>query len=307
MDTGGTRQSILIIDDTPMQVRALSEILSPLYDIKIAKDGEKGLELARKHSVDLILLDILMAGMSGFEVLAELKKSVATRHMPIIFITSMNSSEDEALGLSLGAVDYIAKPFMDDVVRLRVGLHMKLISQRRKIEMLSLLDGLTGIRSRQSFNAKMRAEWDAAAQGKTRLGMLMLGIDRFKDFNSKRGHLSGDLCLKTVAGILKAATENDELVFRWGGDEFALLLPGASQEDAAALAEQIRRSVEDALMPEPVPSADDDAAKATVSIGAGAIAPQPSDRIEAFCANIDSALCKAKQNGRNRVETAAAQ
>jgi len=105
MDTDTAKQGILIIDDTPLQIRILSQILAPLYEVKIAKSGEKGLELARKHNVDLILLDIVMTGMSGFEVLAELKESSATKHIPVIFITSMDSSEGEVRGLSLGAVD----------------------------------------------------------------------------------------------------------------------------------------------------------------------------------------------------------
>jgi len=127
----GGKQCILIIDDTPMQIRVLAEILSPLYDVKIAKSGEKGLELARKYNVDLILLDIIMDGLSGFEVLAELKKSSETKHIPVIFITSMDSMEDRAAGLSRGAVDYITKPFLDEAVRMRVSMHMHRLTQKR--------------------------------------------------------------------------------------------------------------------------------------------------------------------------------
>jgi len=295
------KQSILIIDDTPMQIRVLSQILSPLYDVKIAKDGEKGLELARKHSVDLILLDIVMEGISGFEVLAELKRSMATQHIPVIFITSMDSSEDEAKGLSLGAVDYITKPFMDEIVKLRVGLHMQLLSQMRTIERLGLFDSLTGARNRHSFNKRMQTEWDEAIKNNTVISMLMLDIDHFKLFNDKYGHLGGDLCLKGVADVFLATVENSEdFVFRWGGEEFAILLPGTSAGDAAEIAERVRHNVENAS----IACTGKTAAKVTVSIGVNTIFPKAGDRIEKFCDDTDKALYKAKQNGRNRVEAA---
>ncbi|MCL2600261.1 MAG: diguanylate cyclase [Treponema sp.] len=302
MDTDTAKQGILIIDDTPLQIRILSQILAPLYEVKIAKSGEKGLELARKHNVDLILLDIVMTGMSGFEVLAELKESSATKHIPVIFITSMDSSEGEVRGLSLGAVDYITKPFVDEIVRLRVGLHMQLISQMRTIERLGLFDSLTGVRNRHSFNSRMQSEWDAAIQNKTCMSMLMLDIDHFKAFNDKYGHLGGDLCLKAVAGIFKdTVTRGEDFVFRWGGEEFAILLPGFPLEDAAGVAENVRHNVESAM----VSCGEGIIAKVTVSIGVGTVFPQPGDRIEKFCDDTDKALYKAKQGGRNRVEAAA--
>jgi len=293
------KQTILIIEDTPMQIRVLNQILSPLYDVKIAKDGLKGLELARKYNVDLILLDIVMEGMSGFEVIAELKKSSVTADIPVIFITSMDSSEVEAKGLTLGAVDYITKPFADEIVRLRVGLHMQLISQMRTIENLGLCDSLTEVRNRRSFNNQMQTEWETAIQNKTCISMLMLDIDHFKAFNDNYGHLNGDSCLKIVADVLKATvgTQSD-LVFRWGGEEFALLLPDTSLENAMAIAEQLRCNVENATV-----SCDGGVAtKVTVSIGVGTVFPQPGDKAEKFCIDTDKALYKAKQNGRNRVE-----
>jgi len=301
MSTDSAKQSILIIDDTPMQIRVLSQILSPLYDVKIAKNGEKGLELARKHSVDLILLDIVMTGMSGFEVLGELKKFNVTKHIPVIFITSMDSIESEVKGLSLGAVDYIIKPFIDEIVRLRVGLHMQLISQMRTIERLGLFDSLTGIRNRHSFNTIMQNEWAKAIQNNTCISMLILDIDRFKNFNDQHGHLSGDLCLKTMAKVFMETVERGgDFVFRWGGEEFVILLPDTPIEDATAIAEHIRHKVENT----PIPCSENAATKVTVSIGVGMIFPHSGDRIEKFCNETDKALYKAKQDGRNRVAIA---
>jgi len=303
MNMSTEKRTILIIDDTPMQIRVLSQMLSPTYDVKIAKDGEKGLELAHKHNIDLILLDIVMTGMSGFEVLEELKKSSITRHIPVIFITSMDSAENEAKGLALGAVDYITKPFMDDIVKLRVGLHMQLISQMQTIERLGLFDSLTGVRNRHSFNTLMQAEWNTSIQNKTCISLLMLDIDRFKIFNDRYGHLSGDSCLKTAADVFKATVEaRGASVFRWGGEEFAILLPSTTLEDATAIAEQVRHAMEST----PVSCGEADTTNITVSIGVGTIFPQSGDRIEKFCDDTDKALYKAKQNGRNRVETTAA-
>ena len=227
-----SKRNILIIEDTPVQIRVLDQILSGTYEIKAATNGKKGIELAEKHPIDLILLDIVMEDMSGYDVLENLKKSEKTKQIPVIFITAMDSSQDEVRGLAAGAVDYITKPFVDEIVRLRVGLHIKVLEQMKVIENLSLYDSLTGIRNRRSFNLTMQEEWSQAADNGYCVSMIMLDVDHFKRFNDTFGHLSGDICLKVVADALKNASRGDDYVFRWGGEEFVILLPKIHADSA---------------------------------------------------------------------------
>jgi len=291
------KQSILIIDDTPLQIRILSQILSEKYDVKAASSGNKGIELAQRHNIDLILLDILLEDTSGYEVLKSLKSSDKTRSIPVIFVTSMSSPDDEAKGLSAGAVDYIGKPFVDDIVRLRVDLHMQLLTQMRTIERLSLMDSLTEIRNRRSFNLSLQEEWEKAEASGGCISMIMLDIDHFKNFNDKYGHLCGDTCLKSVASTLKQSAGND-FVFRWGGEEFALMLPGMPLERAIELAESLRKAVADTT----IVLKDGTSTSVTISLGVGAIFPQEGDKPEFFCTEVDKALYRAKRDGRDRVE-----
>ena len=292
------KKSIIVIEDEPMQIRILNRILSPQYDIKPATTGEKGLKLANKHPIDLILLDIILEDMSGFEVLAALQASEKNKNTPVIFITSMDTREDEIKGLSAGAVDYITKPFIEEIVRLRVGLHMQLISQLRTIEKLSLYDGLTEIQNRRSFNLIIKDLWGHMAEKCQCFSMIMLDVDKFKQFNDTYGHLCGDECLKTVAAALKSVLRKNDSIFRWGGEEFVVLLPETPLDTAVVLAERLRQAVAKA----PIEYDGSIITTVTISLGVGCIYPNEEDKPERFCAEVDGALYQAKNNGRNRVE-----
>jgi len=301
MGENTAKQCILIIDDDPIQLTVLGHILFPQYDVKMAKNGRIGLKLAEKYNIDLILLDLVMQEMSGFEVLAHLKESDETKHIPVIFVTGSLSNEDEAKCLALGAVDYIRKPFTEVVVSLRVKIHLQLVAQMRTIENLSLTDGLTGINNRRSFDQTIKSTWTHARRANESLSVLMLDIDKFKQFNDKHGHLNGDICLKTVAGIIQSALEREsDSVYRWGGEEFAVILPCTSIDGAMHIAERIRESIASTTI-----QLGDETVHITVSIGAGSIAPvhtYSDETFADFCTNLDKALYRAKENGRNRVE-----
>ena len=294
------RATILIIDDDPLMLSALTSILTSKYNVKAARSGEIGISMAQKHEIDMILLDVVMKSMSGYEVLEVLKSDERTKDIPVIFITGISVAGDEAKALSSGAVDYIRKPIIAEVVTLRVGLHLQLISQMRTIERFSLTDGLTGANNRRCFDQQTEAEWNRAARYGSWLSMMMLDIDHFKKFNDKYGHLSGDAALKTLANVLSdSVLRGADCVFRWGGEEFAVLLPDTPLEGAAVVAEKIRKTVETTPI-----ICGDEVTYVTVSIGISSTQPVPGgyhQDAEVFYNIVDKALYKAKNSGRNKV------
>ncbi|MDR0273133.1 MAG: diguanylate cyclase [Clostridiales bacterium] len=295
------RRIILIIDDNPLMIASLTNILSPQYNVKAACDGAAGLVYAKKYSVDLILMRVIMKKMSGYEVLAQLKDDKDTQDIPVIFITSREVGDEEIKALQSGAVDYIRQPIVPEIVALRVGIIMKMIAQMKTIERFSLIDGLTGVNNRRSFDRQLETEWNRAARSGMPLSMLMLDIDHFKAFNDKYGHLNGDTALKTVANVLVDSLQRGtDFVFRWGGEEFAVLLPETPLKGALVVAERMRKNISST----PV-SVGNKNVNITISIGAATTIPDTSNSdVSDFCETIDKALYKSKNNGRNRVEIA---
>ena len=289
--------TILIVDDEKMNVDVLGGILSPMYNILIAKNGTKALELAQERAPDLILLDVLMPDMSGFEVIAKLKESEITHKIPVIFITGLTGSEDEEKGFFLGAVDYIVKPFVKSIVKARVNTHIKIIDQMRTIERIGLLDPLTKIPNRRGFEERLNAEWGRAMRENAHISFLLMDIDKFKTYNDTLGHQQGDVALKTFAEVSsKALLRSIDYIARWGGEEFVVLLPGLNIDGAKAVAEKIRKCVEEAV----VPTEDGGETKITVSIGINSMIPNADISVKEFIERADRALYKAKEAGRNR-------
>jgi len=294
---------VLLIDDSPLELRALSMMLSDSCDLLVAKDGQSGIDLAVKNSVNLILLDLNMPGKSGFEVLYDLKNMPETKNVPVIIVTGSESANDEVRGLGLGAADFIRKPLVEAIVNLRVNLHLQLREHIKSVEKLSLIDGLTGISNRRGFEKIIKSEWRRAMRKGEWLGMLILDIDRFKSFNDKYGHLNGDICLKTIANVMvEAISRGHDNVFRWGGEEFMAILPDTSIGGVIAVAERLRVKIEQTPIYIGV-----DTTFVTASIGVGSIIPaigQECDKAaqDKFFEQIDKALYQAKSEGRNRVK-----
>ena len=306
MDKSILRPCVLIIDDSPLELRALSMVLSVMYDVKIANSAKVGLEILDQHEVDLIVLDLYMPEMSGFEMLCLLKDTEKTAHIPVIIASSSESSNDEVRGLSLGAHDFVRKPFVDAVINFRIARCLQMISQMKIIEKFGLIDELTGLNNRRSFYQTIKCEWARAMRTQEPLGMLMVDLDRFKQFNDDYGHFNGDTCLKTVAEVMvNSVMRGNDYVFRWGGEEFAIILPCTPLEGALAVAERIRKNIASTDI-----VCDDITTSITASIGVGAAIPsQLCDKsksvknLDEFCIDVDKALYQAKARGRNRVET----
>ncbi len=295
-------QVILIVDDVPANIKVLGNALKKDYTVRFATDGLKALEIAQSSSPpDIILLDIMMPGMDGYEVCRRLKASEQTRDIPVIFITALNEEEDETKGLEFGAVDYITKPFSLQIVKIRIKTHLELKRHRDLLEQLSMLDALTGIPNRRCFNDALELEWKRAERDAVFLSLIMIDIDFFKNFNDRYGHRLGDDCLIQVAQTLMHSVHRPgDCVARYGGEEFACILPGTDIHGALRVAENMRNEVAGLQIPHDRSTV---AAYVTISLGAASILPSRMAGPEKLITGADNALYHAKNKGRNCVRT----
>lgn len=292
--------TILIVDDQPTNVQALAKLLKNDYRIQIANNGEKALAIAQgSEQPDLILLDIQMEGMDGYEVCRQLKENSLTNTIPVIFVTGQDTVSDEEKGFKLGAVDYISKPFHPTIVRARVGTHMSLKIKTDLLEQISLLDGLTGIPNRRYFDEQFKKEGGRALREKLPFSLIMMDIDHFKAYNDNYGHGAGDDCLQKVARALASSLSRPaDMVARYGGEEFVALLPSTGLEGASKVAEDLRSAVESLAVSHEYSSA---AEVVTLSLGVATLDTDGSEKmLSELTKRADKALYKAKEAGRNR-------
>jgi diguanylate cyclase (GGDEF)-like protein len=248
---------------------------------------------------DLVLLDVVMPGIDGFEVCRRLKGNPDTARIPIIFITGRNEEQDEIRGLELGAVDYITKPFSLPIVRSRVRTQLELKRLRDQLERQSMVDGLTGIPNRRLYQDHLALIWGQCLRQRSALSLILMDVDHFKAYNDHYGHQAGDECLVRVAQALENTKRRYlDQVARYGGEEFICILPGTDCAGALARAELMRTAVEALAIPHACSSA---AAHVTISLGAACVRPRAGDDgPEGAVALADQALYRAKQQGRNR-------
>jgi len=292
------KHTLLIVDDENSNLKVLTHILGSGYTIYTASNGVDAVKKAREYQPDLILLDILMPEMDGYQTLSEIKETEEIKRIPVIFITGLDSDEDEEKGLSLDAVDYITKPFSPIVVKLRVRNQIQIVTQMRIIERLSMIDQLTNLPNRRSFDERLKMEWKQAIREKTQISILMVDLDRFKDVNDKYGHQQGDMVLQSIAALFKQSLKRPgDFSARWGGEEFAILLPNTSSDGASEIAETIRKKVENS----PIHCNKGTKINVTVSIGLNSLTPTQVSSVDAFISRADKALYAAKQAGRNKV------
>ena len=292
-------QKVLLADDDAINREVLGELLKPEYTVLLARNGVQALERAARHLPDLILLDVMMPDMDGYEVLRRLRADPQTAQIAVIFISGLDRPEDEANGLKMGASDYIVKPFNQTVVMARVALHLQVVRQRRMLERLANIDGLTELANRRRFDEMFALEWQRARRSGRTLSLALLDIDAFKQFNDRYGHPAGDRALRSVARVTGAAMRRPgDLAARYGGEELLLLMPETDVEAAQALAESVREAV---LALNIAHEASSVTPLLTVSIGGATLDiegdEQPSDLFEAT----DAQLYRAKQAGRNQV------
>ena len=294
------KERILIVDDEKMNLKVLADLLKDEYSPVLARNGEQALQHAFSESPpDLILLDVIMPGLGGYEVIKTLKNNDKTNNIPVIFVTALNSIEDEERGLLLGAVDYIAKPFSPPIVKMRVRNHLRIVHQYKLLDQLAYLDGLTEISNRRRFEEVFQKEWARSARNGTPLSLAMVDVDFFKQYNDNYGHAMGDIALQHIAKALDCVIRRPaDLIARYGGEEFVLLLP---ETDAFAAQEVVHRCLQrvvDLNIPHEYSKA---AAHVSISIG---LVTKCMDNItspQAFVMTADKNLYLAKETGRNRM------
>ncbi len=294
------RTRILIVDDIPMNIKVLGEALRKEYAVSLATSGSKALEIASAQpQPDLILLDIMMPDMDGYEVCRRLKSDARTHAIPIIFVTAKTAMVDEVRGFDLGAVDYISKPFSIPIVMARVKTHLELKRKSDLLEQLTCTDALTNIANRRRLDESLQQEWNRQRRSAAPLSVIFADIDYFKRFNDHYGHQAGDECLMRVAAIFKdSLARSTDFIARYGGEEFVALLPETETKAAMAMAEKMRAHVEQAAIPH---TASEIADHVTLSLGVVTAIPTSDDQPEQLLQQADDALYAAKAGGRNRV------
>jgi diguanylate cyclase (GGDEF)-like protein len=294
--SGSPRRRVLIVDDQPANVHTLAEVLREEYELFFATSGERALELAAGGGLDLVLLDVVMPGLDGFEVCRRLSLDEHTHGIPVIFVTALGEVGDETRGFDVGGVDYITKPISPPVVRARVRTHHELKDARDRLEQLASLDGLTAIANRRRFDVRLEDEWRRALRGAHWLSLALVDVDYFKRFNDHYGHGRGDECLRAVARALAAVCRRPaDLVARYGGEEFALILPETDPVGAVEVVASCLHQVRALGLPHADSACD---THVTVSVGAVSLVPEDGGHAHGALELADKMLYEAKAGGR---------
>jgi diguanylate cyclase (GGDEF)-like protein len=297
-----TRHTILLVDDAVANLEALNAVLGNDYELIFATTGKEAIDLARDQRPDLILLDVMMPDLNGYEVCRKLKDDVNTHGIPVIFVTSMDHEQDETTGLDVGAIDYITKPIRASIVRARIRNHLELKRARDLLESLSITDQLTELPNRRHFDAALEAETRRAIRGMNHIGLLMCDLDYFKAYNDYYGHPAGDRCLAEVGKVFRDVFRRaGDLAARYGGEEFAVILAGATPPDAWMMGEKIRQAVEARRLPHMRGGAGP---WVTVSVGVASMLVSAETSSSWLVQRADVALYASKKAGRNRVTCA---
>lgn len=303
---------ILIVDDNPTNLSVLSHTLKNAgFKVRVAVDGESAIEQVEYDPPDLILLDVLMPGLDGFETCIRLRSNSITQDIPIVFITALSDRENKLKGLTIGAVDYITKPFQEEEVLARVRIHLRLrfLTQKlaqqaaalqkvnQELQSLAVVDSLTQVANRRRFDEYLHQEWRRLRREQQPLSLILCDVDYFKRYNDTYGHQAGDACLKQIAqAIVRTIKRPADLVARYGGEEFAIILPNTDVAGVMQIAESILQQVQKLKI---VHAKSEVSEYVTLSLGVISQVPSQDSLPEFLIASVDVALYAAKARGRN--------
>lgn len=292
------KPTILVVDDMTTTLLLLHDLLKDTYEVKIAKSGTKALEILESpNDIDLILLDIEMPDINGYDVCKRIKNNETIKNIPIIFITGRTSQEDEEYGLNLGAIDYITKPFNKAIVKLRIKNYLDLKIKNDMLEKLSMYDGLTNIRNRRFFDETFEKTFSEIKRDKKSLAVLMIDIDFFKPYNDNYGHGQGDETLRKVAKALeKTIKRASDFVARYGGEEFVILLKDINKDGVEAVANNLLNAVRELKITHEFSKIEN---YVTISIGASFYNSNSDVTKLELLLKADETLYSVKNSGRN--------
>ena len=297
--TNNWRPRILVVDDDPTNLMLLERLLGRNgYDVVLASSGFEAIDAVKQATPDLILLDIRMPQMDGFETCRRLRSDLTTTETPILFLTAEGREDDNlAAGFEAGGNDYITKPFSKVDLLSRVRVNLEQVALRESYKQMALADTLTGLDNRRQLYARLLEVTAAARRHDWPLSVIMCDIDRFKSINDTYGHQFGDKVLRQFGRMLRAFLRTEDIAARYGGDEFTILLPNTDLSSAAVGGERIRKG-----WAEKVFEIDGERRTFTASFGLTCYTgqdptPQGDDLIE----RADRALYMAKETGRNQV------
>lgn len=292
-------QKILIVEDEPVSRKVLQYLLKPLMTV-LATNGAEALTVIERENIDLVLLDIHMPIMGGFEVIERLKNNDKTKDIPIIVITVNHSTEDEIRALDLGAVDFITKPFNSVILQKRVRNQLALKLKSDLLEKHASLDGLTNLLNRRMFDSDLESKWAEGRRLGVNVGLIMFDIDHFKQYNDNYGHSAGDLVLVRVArALMKSLHRQTDRVYRYGGEEFTLIQFDTDLEQLNQTAELLRQCIYNLDILHEFSSHK----KVSISIGVALAESEGESSELLLLQTADKELYKAKGNGRNCISS----
>ncbi|HSK18863.1 MAG TPA: diguanylate cyclase [Longimicrobiales bacterium] len=296
---------ILVVDDNQDNIEIIATRLRYRgYEILEAGDGEQALALVREAAPDLILLDVMLPDIDGYEISRRIKGADDLPFIPIILVTARDSTQDKVAGLDAGADDYLTKPinFPELEARVRSMLRIKrlqdeLEEKNKELERLSISDGLTGLFNHRHIHGLLAEEFERVARTNDCMSVAMFDLDHFKSVNDTYGHQAGDRVLVELADILREVARDVDRLGRYGGEEFMALLPETCIDDAAVFVERVRREV----ARRPFDVGGDDPLHMTLSAGVATYPHETIRDVESLVRLADQALYTAKETGRNRV------
>jgi two-component system cell cycle response regulator len=291
------RPLVLVVEDDEDARMVLAELLRPRYDVDTVGDGETALKRAAELKPDLILLDLFLPGMDGFGALTGLRRNAKTADTPVIFLSAQGDAETKSQGLSLGAADYLSKPFSEQELIARVDRTLKLTAQKEHYRALAQTDGLTGLPNFRSFHARLEEEVARAHRYGSPLACAMVDLDGLKQINDKLGHAAGNRAIVALADAVREELRDTDFAARYGGDEFVVLLPQINEAQAALFAERLRRRL--------IETSTNAGLPVRGSIGVASVDAEQLNSpgaAENLLRRADEALYRAKRSGRDRVE-----
>jgi len=304
MSSTRKRYRILMVEDSRVSLEVYAQRLEKRgYQVATAISAEEARAELEAGVPDLILLDVFMPKVSGFEFVRELRADPKTSRVPIILISALSDTQHIVEGLELGANDYVTKPIVMPILTARMEALLRSSELVRRLEVqtellskLAAFDDLTGVYNRRSMFHHLEAELSRCRRYGRSLGILMVDIDHFKRVNDEHGHLVGDQALRWVATTLQNELRSMDFLCRYGGEEFCAILPETNRPGVARAGERLRAAIERTLFKQ-----DEVQLSLSISLGGASWAADESNDIPDLLARADAALLEAKRNGRNQV------